>query len=410
MNTASLFDIPPMADSVFLDNVTLSGASRALKGDYEQQLPEHCHPMLPGVVLAHDLHSLGTFIECIVIHEHFYVNEKFAMTWAHDDGPLAESLGLFTAVTWPDQFQNDLEKQLRTHALDLRAWRKKTYKTRKESPMTEFADHLYRITHRSRPFIYGDHAYADPYVSEYEPMMDGVDPYMKLALGASFYIACSQVIGAPYRPGPFRSLLLRSVLASTLAERPQPSGQEIAWRLMETSRNDVVQEVFHEVFDFNSIDIVLPSLFGLVLKESQSSSDVVRIALQVRDSDEAQAFRQWSGRFGRLIQEGDLTAIGDALRELRTVTEVFKRRHSLETLEDVSIQLGWGPVKISIPLPFVLPEKVRTRLTPRVPRHLWFMDDMQQRISLLPRDAAEIRRVLGDRFPDGALDWSYFED
>jgi hypothetical protein len=143
-----------------------------------------------------------------------------------------------------------------------------------------------------------------------------------ILIRAHFYLLASEVLGAPYRPDAFRAPICwkffgKSRLSDfTLEERLVEAAERFARDRIDSLNAFLDRPAF----------VALPLFLARVLAESSDRSQVVPIALQIRDSRPARRFREYAARLRVAVEEGEVAEVARELdRYARLLRDEFGR-------------------------------------------------------------------------------------
>lgn len=383
MKVKSVFEVGPVDDGIFIDNLMVCSADRLLSSQYRYLKNDLVDKYgLAATLFRHDLLNLAILVESIVCHDKIYINADYIDRWnSNIQESMLQSLNdILIAVSCPQDQRKETEDKLYEVFTG----------TRWGSAIQKLSDVVYRATHHDHMM---DRRTRSLFLPHEEEIHHRGAPF-HIVIGTAFYLMCSQVVGIPYKPSAIRAQLLSNQLEHDLRSQ-QFCAADLAISLMEKSREEVANEYFNKMLEFNVIETHLPCVLSAVLKEANSPGDVILIARQIRDSNESKAFRAWSRDFSVTIQEGDLARIGKFSKELDGVIEGINKYLGLGSDESLIVNLGWGPVGIShsFSLPKILKRPIYFK------RHLWFLHNMYLGIATMARLSDHIERVLIGSLP-----------
>jgi hypothetical protein len=386
MDATSLFDVPHGDGSIFADNLTICSADRLLSTCYRHLEAEKYlqKPEVASTLFSHDLLNLSILVESIVCHDAIFVNADFIDRWNSDveENTLRPLRSVITPIMWPHELRLEIENAL-----------SRTIGSMKTDPgLSKFAEIMFRDSHNAfrysrtmierdlfLPYEEGSHAWGTPFY---------------IAMGTAFYLTSSQALGVPYKPSVLRAAMLDDVLWEDYRSRSF-NASEIAVSLLEKSRETVAKEYFERIMELNLVELQFPCILSAVLRESESPADIIRVAMQIRDSKETRAFRNWSQKMTTTMQDGDLSKLGELVKELNDVVSDTNKSLGLTTNDGISVKLGWGPVSVgsSFSLPRILNKPIYLR------RHLWFLHNMYRGMLTMARISDHVKRVLVSPLP-----------
>lgn len=396
MQERSIFDIEALPGSIFVDNLMVSSADRLLSRQYYDlpREPDLQDPIVASALFSYDLLNSAILVESIVCHDSLYVNAESIDIWNKNiwQDTLQPLQKIISPVAWPSEQRLEVERQLSPILRSILADASIHAQHKDSSFLKFFADVVLRATHER----YDSYRYVlieDKFFSQ--PLSHPWSSVHAVLLGAAFYLMCSQVIGVPYKP----SILRASILSNTLQHefhRREFDAAGIAMDLLEKSREEVAKQYFEKLLELNLVETRMPCVLAAILKEARSPSDVLPIALQIRESKEAKAFRTWSADFSGAIQKGDLVQIGVFHKEVEEVVKDVNKMLGITNEDSLKVTLGWGPV--SLGRAFSLPKVIQRPI--RLKRHLWFLHNMYTELATMARFSTRVEQVLMPGLPD----------
>lgn len=358
--------------AILIDNLTIASADRLLHQRYDD-VRERRASIASGVV-RHDLINLTQLIESVVCHDVLHVNAEFVDIWNKDieNTTLAPLRGVVEPVSWLGADRLEAEKLLAAHLPSFNA---------EELELAEFvgSSHSCRVSSIA-PYV------RELFIPRTEQHSWGTPYY--IVVGTAFYLMYSQMLGLPYKPSFFRSQLLNRFVYKHWNSRPVAAA-DLTLALLEKSREEVATKYFQHLLELNIVELRVPCVLAAVLRESSSRSDVLTVAMQIREGKAAVAFREWSASFADVIQHGDLTSIGRYIKEISEVVRMANDALGLTPQSDLQVSVAWGPAttNIAFGLPAVLKKPIYLK------RHLWFLNNMYA-AAATPRISDHIQRVL----------------
>lgn len=398
----SIFDVGPVEGGIFVDNLMVCSADRLLFTHY-RYIKDDVIESKPGVAAAlfsHDLLNLSSLVESIVCHDNIFINAEYIDRWNSNiqESTLRPLNEILIPLSWPQSQREEAENRLREVLPSIS----------RDSGLERLAEIVFEATHHVFSDYHGRSLEQRHFLPYDEGRPWGTPFY--IVMGTAFYLMCSQVIGIPYKPSVIRAQLLSDLIHREIRSQ-QFSVAEIAISLLEKSREKVAEEYFNKILEFNVIETHLPCVLSAVLKEAKSPADVILIAKQMRDNDNAKAFRAWSREFSSTIQKGDLVKIGEFIKELQGVVERINEFLGLKSDESTGVSIGWGPISIG---PFSLPRALKRPIYFK--RHLWFLHNMYSGIVTMARLSGHIERVIVRSLPkwfqrviSSQIDWHYIQ-
>jgi hypothetical protein len=126
----------------------------------------------------------------------------------------------------------------------------------------------------------------------------------------------------------------------------------------------------------NHFSIEAPLVFSYVVKRSESKQDILSVAMDLRNSKEATAFRKQSTLFDQALKDGDDKTIVEMIEEMQDKTIQLSRRIKSPQLK----------LDISFPLSITIsPTEIWEHIKNRRKRHLIFVSHLYE-VALFSRD------------------------
>ena len=389
----TLPEIIPHPSSVFIDNLMLCSADRLLTAHYpdsNSDLLARNREYVP-VLIDHDLLNLSLLVEAVICHEQLCVNAEYIDRWnpSIQNATLKPLQTIVQPVFWPPHERKQVEDGLSTSIRPFAS----------DSGIHALAEVVYHSTHHPvqpnpttrnverehlLPFEEGTTAWGTPFY---------------LHLGLAFYLFSSQALGIPYKPSVLRASMLRSSWREAHQAIQFPAA-EIALAFLEKTREAVVGEYFDKILEFNLLEARIPCLLAAILSTVKSASDIIPTAIEIRESPEGCAFREWSASFAQTIQHGDLRGLGELTRQLHDVCSRVNKLLKLNLDDATDVSLGWGPA--SVTMPFSLPGFLHRPI--HYKRHLWFLHNIYSQLAKLARISDHIQRILIQPLPQPIRD------
>jgi hypothetical protein len=389
MQTINIDEVNAVDGSIFLDNVTVSSADRLLHTRYGNLLDNEFFKQ-EGVITAlvhHDVLNLALLTESLVCHDTIYINAEFIDRWNQniEQTSLQRLANIIVPVLWsPDTRYKDDNKLREKLGSEL---------GRMPRSISTLEGIVFYTMHH--PYSISKEAERDLFIPYKEGYAFGLPRSLDLGMGAVFYLMCSQVLGIPYKPCILRAPFIAQVIKDKFDSR-KFNAADIIIALLEKSREEAIQEYFEKVLELNMIEVNIPCILSAVLRNSTSLSDVIPLTIQLRESREAKAFRQWCNNLTQIIQQGDLAKIAEAIKEVKDLVTSWNKFLGLTRGDNVDVSLGWGPASVSIP--FSLPRLLQRPI--HFKRHLSFLHRIYSISLKTARSSEYIDRVLLSNLPE----------
>jgi hypothetical protein len=377
---------------ILIDNLTLCSADRLLCTRY-RHLEDEAALLIDGLaatLFIHDVMNLSNLVESIVCHDRIFVNAEYIDRWNTNIGhttlhPLAS---IIQPVYWPEELGREAQIMIDRSDHSISA--------SMDSTLNAIAGTVFRASHRpGRPLdTPSGRSIVRRLILPGETTEPRRDVSWYIMMGAEFYLMCSQWLGVPYKPSAIRAQMLSSIIDRESA-KVKFDASAIALAMLQRSRDQVMEEVLGKVFELNSIELGIPSLLTAVLRESNRLEDVLLIAQQIRTSKEAQHFRDWTKHLSINVQNGDISKIGEFIRDIEAVAGNVQKLLNLSPADTAQLMIGWGPVTFE--KTFGLPTLVNRPV--RYKRHLWLLHKIQAEALRVASISVEIDRVLVQRLP-----------
>jgi len=403
MRSAQLSEIHADASSVFVDNVLLGSAARALDGSYDG-LPELLtlhkdrgpESMITAArfLFSHDLANLSSLCECLLLSDELYVN---AATINRPENDILTDLSEhIVGLAIPIEASYEAQTMVVRHPV----WGKIQSQDRHVilRELVAEACHGYSGLRNDIPALEApsDTWTSSDQVGELMSFPDSSRPFgrsYQLAMSAGFYITCSQALGVPYRPSAIRADLLAPILMSEIDSWRKQAGN-IALDYFQDSRRQMAEQYFENLASLDILQVHMPLVLAGLLKDAESIPNLIERILALRDSPEGIGLRSWAREMTEAIQMGSLTEIAPLYRELELATEnanaLLGIRGSAPT-----VALGYGPTKSS--KPFSVSSSLMPPRTPR--RHVWVLQRIYRRGLGITSLTPHVERVLFPQYP-----------
>ncbi len=398
MRTYPLSEVLAVDSSVFIDNVALCSADRVLGGAYESV---RGNPLLhedsgeapagPATLIAHDLVNLSILVESLLCFDHLFTNADFMDRWNSEVGTglLRRLEDIVVGVLLSRDQRWEAESAVVRSEVWLRAGDGLDAASRLASLVAHANHDCWTGSLRDWR---GMEALLTPYDEASRPFGGSAG----IAIGAGFYVMCSQALGIPYRPSAIRAELMRPLLERELHRWRFEAGS-LSLEYLELSRREAAEAYFGKLATLNAVDLHMPLVLGGVLSNASSGTEVLEITLVLRDSMEGRAFREWSGQTSRALQDGDMRGAARLLRELQSVVHPINQRLGVRAAgaSETSLTLGYGPVSVS--RAFQLPS-ILGQLRP-IKSHIWLLQGMYRTLMSLSSFSSHVERVLFPGLP-----------
>jgi hypothetical protein len=196
----------------------------------------------------------------------------------------------------------------------------------------------------------------------------------------------SQELGLNFYPSALESNPCIYKIVRENVSRPQVS--RVAVDLMESARRPLAVKS-NERIKAKIFDAYVPAVFGAVLRDSRDLDDLFRIAVQMRETREAKAFRKWAAS---VDLDENLARIDQELSQVQILADDLAKGIDQKPKE-IQLQLGVsfiGSVQLSIPVSIRRKRK----------RHLTFLKSLFDMSSDVARLNDHVKRVLAIDRPE----------
>jgi hypothetical protein len=400
MQTQDIFTIDSAEGSIFLDNTIVCSADRILNGKYESVrsnalLTDHQGRAPAGAptLIAHDLINLSILVESLVCFDRIYVNAAFIDRW----NPAIETsllLGMTDRIVGVT-----LDKQTRWEA-ESAARRAVMYKDVTAISSTDaLAQLVAGANHDEWSSRYGFSDALQQKINLLTPYNDeATRPFAgthQIAVGAGFYVACSQLIRIPYRPSAVRAEMLSDWLTRELMSWRSEAGA-IAIDYLEKSSSKTAETFLEELASLNLVEVRMPAVLATILRDVATAEEVIPYAMALRDYPESEAFRSWAAEFQESLATGNMKGIVKHIKNLAAVTTRVNKKFGMEVSDHPpSVELGFGPVSVS--KSFNIPAFPGTQFV--LKSHAWLMQRMYASMLNTARFSDQVERVLFPSLP-----------
>jgi hypothetical protein len=414
MKTFPLSEILAADSAVFIDNVALCSADRVLGGWYHSVQGNRllsAGTAGPATLVAHDLVNLSILVESLLCFDELYTNSEFVDRWNSDIAS-----GLLTpldTVVIGVLLTRDQRWQAESAVVRSGLWTGQRGLDPADAlaVLVAHANHDCWVQHRATP---PDERAKEQLLTPYDEASRPFGGSAGIAIGAGFYMMCSQALGVPYRPSAVRAELMQPILWSELRSWRFHAGS-VALEYLEMSRKEAAEQYFGKLAALGVVEVAMPLVLGGVLANADEPSDVLAITLSLRNSAEGRAFREWSGVTTAALEQGNLRAVARLLRELESVVNPVNRSLGVKAghAAQAALSIGYGPIKVS--KPFQLPD-VLGQLRP-ITSHVWLMQGIYRTLLNLSSFAVHVERVLfpglpfwlQERLAERPIDWKGIE-
>jgi hypothetical protein len=208
--------------------------------------------------------------------------------------------------------------------------------------------------------------------------------------GALYYLALSASLGVPYWPAPERlSFLGQSPVVTFFF----PS----LVKYMERELGAIVQQALEAMPELLE-NLTFLGLSTIVLAHSSSRDKIIPTALELRDTKECAALRRWLAEIEKASQQGDIPALGQAMRDAADVVRCVQSglKIGIHKRNEIELQIGLTPG-------FVVGEgavrSVLDRFTPK-PLHVTFLRKASQEALRYCNVSWHIRKLFESKSED----------
>lgn len=199
----------------------------------------------------------------------------------------------------------------------------------------------------------------------------------------------AQYYGIPFSPTPIESGACLYSIARRNLKRSDTSRAAI--RLIESARTPLAT-ITNDRMDAQIFDLRVPAIFAAVARNANDFQDLLRVALQMRQTKEAQAFREWARE---VDSDRNLASVSTSLAEIQGLSDELAKGIE-EKNREVQVQLGVSFIgSFQVTIPFRLPQK-RTH-------HLTFLKSLFSESCKVERLDQEIRRIFGAPIGEAAV-------
>ena len=184
--------------------------------------------------------------------------------------------------------------------------------------------------------------------------------------GAYFYLGVSNAMGIPYWPSPARADFLRE--NASLSAGPFFSLATKGY--LEEHLRQIEEEVLRSL-SVTSNNLRFMGLSTIVLANSNSRNDILRVALEIRDTREAREMRAWLSCMEEALAQGDVIKTARGAEDLKQVVDFVRRGLGLDSgsVGEVQLEVGLTP---TITVGAAALRRIVNKITPR-PLHITFL-------------------------------------
>lgn len=237
----------------------------------------------------------------------------------------------------------------------------------------------------------------DKYDHEPTSWLDAAEAILRNAVATYFYYGMANRCGAPYLPHVLRSkFCLFDCVASA---NGLVSTADRAVKALEEQRSIHVQPL-NAFYQNDVLDIEVPSVLAWVLEKSESPSEIIEVALDLRGSEQACRFRQWATQVDRRLADGTMNPkqLAKEINEIRELTCTWSNGlFQKEPKTTVEFSLGLGLIRVSKPIDYLKLGRIVRR---RWKRHLIFLQRLYQVSDRTARFSNLVGKVFGERMQE----------
>jgi predicted metal-dependent enzyme (double-stranded beta helix superfamily) len=308
-----------MAQGVVADNWSLQDISALFAEGLETGIADeiviksgrHSYSPVPSAVIQTE--ALFDFITDLILRDEILVEEQFTDSWERVDSPLlkAKNLGFVRAYS----FLSEPEKL--------------------EGPRDRIINHIcstqsLRLAHEEN-------------VEGWNSIKETPDPLLSATLwGGAGMCARSYVYEKSYTPHPLRKRLF----INSGFMLPSPDALHQVTTFMNDKRVSVSKKTYGSDALFSSY-VHIPALPIRVIQESDSASQLIHTALQMRD--EFQSLRDWLKMFQNAMSNDDTESLLKYRKQLDSVGQYIDKRIGFGAKSaPVTMEAGIGIFKIAM--------------------------------------------------------------
>jgi len=191
----------------------------------------------------------------------------------------------------------------------------------------------------------------------------------------------AQYYGIPFSPTSLESgACLFQIVRKNLA---RPDAGRSAIRIIESARSPMA-ELTNNRMSAQLYDLRVPAVFAAAARNAKDFPDLLRVALQMRQTAEAKSFRKW---VREVDNDRSLIKVAESLNEVQELSDDLAKGIEQKHRE-VQVQLGVSFIgSFQITIPFRLPRKRES--------HLTFLKSLYSDSCEVENLDQEIRRIFG---------------
>jgi hypothetical protein len=229
--------------------------------------------------------TIVRFLEILTIHDNFYYDGKYAMVWKKT-GVFQPATSLLTDLSLAETNRTWLD----THII------------------------TYDVTTKGRK------------ITTIQTPLDIV------TAGAVYYGNIAHILGLPIWLIPMRESITNG------PKRPQQYILEHLQSQVQSAVNEILMSLDVEVSD-----VVFPALSSIVLDNCERPDDLIKVALEVRDSKECKHFRKWLAETENALQNGNLSHVRKNLQGVHDLLHEMKMFRPRSSADKMDVKLGLSP-------------------------------------------------------------------
>lgn len=151
-----------------------------------------------------------------------------------------------------------------------------------------------------------------------------------------FYLFVSDLTGLMYRGDAIRSKLVRSLIKPDERQRKNFAESVIAAVTIDEKERD---KIVNEILGYEAFEVKCPLVAKAVLEKAESFEDILKVALDLRNSRAARRFRKFSTTVDEAIRAGKRNEVEKALEELSSL--------GIKVLLDMKKQNANAPMQVT---------------------------------------------------------------
>lgn len=223
---------------------------------------------------------------------------------------------------------------------------------------------------------------------------------LRSAVAAYFYEDIAASCGLGYLPHLMRSYFL--VFNQITKQRGVGSTASSIVNCLQEFRKAEVRTI-DSFYQGTIIDVSLPFVLSLVLEKASKPSDILPIALELRESKQARDFRSWVAEIDYRIATGkiDLTALSKEIEKIQRVIRSWINIQDTTEQEVTSWSISISRGTFKLPLPFRVPSRWQLPQS----NHLLFLQRLAQVSNRTPRFDTHLQKTFG---PELAAHWRQY--